>query len=240
MLAVIIGMLGCAKTTEGKPEDLQDEQSETPEVIADEPELDAPKKDEDDVSTADEADLKLISVYFETDDILSQAIVHVVNDSERVFDANVHVTLRDASNKRVGSDTIWVEALNPGNSTYARISVGTTSGLTLEHSISKPVFSDAVAAAEATLDETLSQALTDDMYSSFGDPEWGADWYEGIEKYEVFTTDEGDNYAIVTVNTTNQEHINTLGNCVYGNYSKEYELAQVSVKNAAGETFFTR
>lgn len=217
------------EVNEAVNEDVEDAEEETP--VTD-PAEDKEKK------------LDLIAVTFEPDAMTSQAIVYIQNNSDQVFTGSVHVRFYDASGSMVGEDTIYPEEVGPGSSTYARINVETAEGITMEHSFGfRYEFTDAASASEATLDEDTTQLLADEMLGSFGgagNPEWATSWYEAIEGYEVYSTADGESYAVVIVGDASQEDVDRIGNTVFGNYAKEYGLAQVFVKDNAGTTLFTR
>lgn len=192
----------------------------------------------------DSEKLDLIAVTFEPDAMQSQAIVYIQNNTDQVFTGTVHVRFYDASGSLVGNDSIFPEDLGAGNTTYARINVETATDITMEHSFGREYeFTDAASAAEATPDEETAQKIAEEMLNGFGgagNPEWATSWYGAIEDYEAYTTVNGDKYAVVIVGDASEEDIDRIGNTVFANYAKEYGLAQVFVKDAAGTTLFTR
>lgn len=227
----------------GSPSESTANTAEQPEITETEAD-DSAETSSSNTAEDDSAKLDLIAVTFKPDAMLSQAIVHIQNNTDQVFTGTVHVRFYDASGSLVGNDSIFPEDLGPGNTTYARLNVETATDITMEHSFGREYeFTDAASAAEATPDEETAQKLAEEMLNGFGgagNPEWATSWFGAIEDYEAYTTVNGDKYAVVIVGDASEEDIDRIGNTVFANYAKEYGLAQVFVKDSAGATLFTR
>ena len=113
----------------------------------------------------------------------------------------------------------------------------------MSYTISGYKFTEGYASDSDVLDEDASTALSKDFEDGFGgagDPEWAASWYGYTTKVEVFVA--GSNrYAVITVSSAaGPEDTKRIGNCVFGNYSKDYELMRVLVVDEEGNTVFDR
>lgn len=187
--------------------------------------------------------LKDISVEMKIDEVLSQAIVTVSNNSTKTFSGNVFVRFYDLNKKRVGSDMLMVEELPAGNSTYARLSIDAVYNITMEYEIPSPVFSEGAVNAGGTLNEASSKSLAEEFELSFGgagNPEWATSWYGYVTAIEVHEA-AGGNYALITVKDgTPQDAVDRIGNCIFANYSPDYSLGSVRIITSDGSTVFTR
>lgn len=240
ILALCFLLSGCSNPTGKTQSDITDTTASTE---SDSNETSQPSDNEltkDDT----EAKLDLISVTFNPDPMMGDAIVFIENNSDQIFTGVVYIEFYDAAGSMVGDASVYPEDLGPGNTTYTRIGVKSTDGLTMDYSFGKYCeFTDAASAAEATPDEETAQKIAEEMLNGFGgagNPEWATSWYGAIEDYEAYTTVNGDKYAVVIVGDASEEDIDRIGNTVFANYAKEYGLAQVFVKDAAGTTLFTR
>lgn len=186
-----------------------------------------------------------IAVGMKLDAILSQAIVTIENNSGYVFDGNVHVRFKDAKGDKCGSDIIFVEELKPGNYTYARIDISdASSGVTMKYTISESAtFTEGAPGSGGVIDEETSAVILDKFVSNFGgagNPDYATSWFHNFVKIEVFDAD-GEKYAVVTVkDDINDEGIDRIGNTIFGNYAKNYELGKVTLVTESGTEVFTR
>lgn len=202
----------------------------------------APFQSSSDSSSYEEF-LENISVEMEIDRTLAQAIVTISNNSPLTFDGDVHVRFKDSSNKSVGNDTIFVEELTAGNWSYARINISETANIEMTYTIRNYKFTEGYASGSGILDEAASAALSKDFEDGFGgagNPEWATSWYHHVTKVEVFVSDSN-RYATITVGSdAGSESIDRIGNTIFGNYSKDYELMRVLVVDEEGNTVFDR
>lgn len=188
------------------------------------------------------SELNNIQLSYKVDSALSQVIVTAENASKYNFTGDINVEFRNSSNKIVGYDMLIVEELTPGNSTYGRINVSETENLTFKYNFSKGcVFEEAAASSGGTINDKATSTLNDNMKGSFGGGNGGTptSWYGYIVKLEVFIEDN-QNYAVATVNTSDNESIKRIGNTIYANYSKDLFLVNVLVKDESGNTLFQR
>lgn len=187
--------------------------------------------------------LKDISVEMKIDEVLSQAIVTVSNNSTKTFSGNVFVRFYDLNKKLVGSGMLFVEDLPAGNSTYTRLSIDAVYNITMEYEILSPVFSEGAVNDGGTLNEASSKALAEEFELSFGgagNPEWAASWYGYVTTIEVHEATDG-NYALITVKDGSpQDAVDRIGNCIFSNYSSDYSLGSVRIITSDGDTVFTR
>lgn len=232
VVLLLLASTGCGSTEPGA-----DAATPTPEAEA----TQTPMPSDSD-STYEEF-LKDISVEMEIDRALSQAIVTISNSSPLTFDGFIHVYFKDSSNKSVGDDMIIVEELAAGNWTYARINISETANVAMSYNISNYKFTEGYASDSGVFDEEASTALSKDFEDGFGgagNPEWATSWYGYVTKVEVFVA-ESNRYAVITVSSdADSEDINRIGNCIFGNYSKDYELMRVLVVDENGNTVFDR
>lgn len=184
-----------------------------------------------------------ILVEMEIDHTLSQAIVTISNASSMTFDGNISVSFKNFSNNYVGTDMIFVEDLTAGNWTYARINISETENIEMTYNIVTYQFTEGAAVDGGTLDEEASVALATAFENGFGgagNPEWATRWYKYATKIEVFSA-ESNKYAVITVDpTADSDAIESIGNAIFGNYSKDYELARVILVDPDGNTVFDR
>lgn len=184
-----------------------------------------------------------IVIEMDIDQVLSQAVVTITNNSSMIFDGTVHVHFKNSEKKSVGDDSIFVESLASGNGTYARISISEADNIEMTYSIGDYTFTEGYSSDSGTLDEDISQSLANDFEGSFGgagNPEWATSWYGYVTKIEVFSTDTN-RYAVITVNSdADADSIGRIGNAIFGNYSVEYELARVLVRDTDGNNVFDK
>lgn len=186
-----------------------------------------------------------ISVTMELDETLSQAIVTITNNSTYIFDGNVSVYFKDAQGKTKANDMIFVERLTPGNFTYARINLDDISVIhTLEYEISRTAtFIPAPSAEGGTLDEETSQQLATDFEGGFGgagNPEYATSWYHYVVSVEVFDTGNRKNAVITVSDDATSDAIDRIGNTVFANYARDYNIASVEVETVSGKQVFSR
>lgn len=183
-----------------------------------------------------------ISVEMEIDSALSQGIVTVTNNGSMTFSGNVSVYFENADGDPVGDDMIFVEEITPGNQGYARIDIAEADDVTMHYSISNPEFTEAPSAEDGSLDEEASASLTEEFDLSFGgagNPQMATSWYPYVSKIEVFAGET--NYAIITVSAdATAEAIDRIGNTIFGNYSKSFNLSRVQVVDDTGTALFDR
>lgn len=178
-----------------------------------------------------------IQVTMELDEVLSQAIVSIQNESNYIFDGSVSVYFNDSTGKQRASDIIFVEELTPGNFTYARIDLDDIYTVhEMEYRISdNATFVPATATDHGTIDEEASKQLSSDFEGSFGgagNPEYATSWYHFATSVEVYDAPDG-KYAQITVSSdADSESIDRIGNTIFANYvyAKNYDLDLVSVK----------
>lgn len=186
--------------------------------------------------------LDQLSVEMEMDQVLSQAIITVTNNSPMTFDGNIYIYFTDESGEIVDDDTLFVEDLAPGNYTYARTDVTSVGPLEMRYRVSDPEFSEGPSAEGGTLDETASASLAEEFEGGFGgagNPEWATSWYKYVASIEVYTADT--NYAVITVtDDADQESIDRIGVAIFANYCDDFGLSRVLVVNASGDTLFDR
>mgnify|MGYP001071236621 CR=1 FL=1 len=186
-----------------------------------------------------------IIVTMELDEVMSQAIVNIQNESNYIFDGSISVYFNDSTGKQCDDDMIFVDDLAPGNFTYARINLADVYAVRdMEYKISnKATFTPAPATSGGTLDEEASQQLSSDFEGSFGgagNPEYATSWYHFTSAIEVYDGADG-KYAIVTVSgDADQESIDRIVNTIFGNYAKTYELLSVKVITDDGTEVFLR
>lgn len=225
--ALLWFLVGCGDTTSAGSQDVSS-------VAGSSSEDDSPNYEEF---------LEDISVEAKIDEVLSQAIVTVTNSSPMTFDGTVHVRFKNSSNKSVGSDTIFVEELTAGNWTYARIEISETTNVEMTYTFDKYEFTEGFVADSGSLDEDASTALAKEFEDSFGgagNPEWATSWYGYVTKIGVFSADSN-RYAVITVSSdASSEAVEKIGNAIFGNYSKDYELMRVLVVDEEGNTVFDR
>lgn len=187
--------------------------------------------------------LEDISVEAKIDGGLSQAIVTITNSSSMTFDGTVHVRFKNARGKFVGNDSIFVEDLPAGDWTFARIKISETANVEFTYSFGNYEFTEGYASDSGVLDEEVSAELADDFKIGFGggdDPTWATSWYGYVTKIEVFSA-ESTRYAVITVRSdADSESVSRIGNAIFGNYSKEYELMRILVVDEDGNTVFDR
>lgn len=178
-----------------------------------------------------------IQVTMELDEVMSQAIVSIENESNYIFDGSVSVYFNDSTGMQRDSDVIFVEELTPGNFTYARIDLDDVYTVhEMEYRISdKATFVPAPATDHGTMDEEASKQLSSDFETSFGgagNPEYATSWYHFATSVEVYDSSDG-KYAQITVSSdADSESIDRIGNTIFANYvyAKNYDIDLVSVK----------
>lgn len=187
--------------------------------------------------------LEDISVDMKVDGALSQAIVTVTNNGDMKFSGTIFVRFYDLNNKLVGSDIIYAEDIAAGNWSYARTSIDSVVGVSMQYRIKDPVFVEGAASDGGTLDNAASTALAEDFELSFGGggvPEFATSWFKYVTNIEVFSTSTT-SYAIISVSSNaNQEAIDRIGNTIFGNYAKKYNLGSVQVIDPNGNTVFNK
>ena len=186
-----------------------------------------------------------IEVTMELDEMISQAIVTISNNSTYVFDGVVNVYFKDAQGQTQANDMIFVEELTPGNFTFARIDLDNTSVISaLEYTISdSATFVPAPSAEGGTLDEDTTQKLAADFEGGFGgagNPEYATSWYHYVVSVEVFNSDSGKNSVITVSDDATADAIDRIGNAVFANYTKDYGITSVEVETVSGEQVFIR
>jgi len=192
------------------------------------------------VPTPTLGNLEDIKVTSEVDNTLNQAIVTVKNDSPYTFTGDIHVYFYDLNDKQVGYDMLIIENLKAGNSTYARINLSKTPAPSFKYRFAQGYsFAEDAPASEGTIDEALSAELADTIEKSFGT----TSWYKNIDKIEVYTVAEN-NYAIIIVNSSDEDIVSRIGNTVFGNYSQKYNqhfnLSRVIVQDSSGTVLFEK
>ena len=182
-----------------------------------------------------------IKVTYELDSTLSQAIVFVKNTGTYTFTGDIHVYFYDSERKKVGYDMLIIKDLTAGNSTYVRIKLSKTTGLSIKYDFASGYkFTKGTSSSGGVIDDTISKELITVMNENFGNAYGNpTSWYKYIIKIEVYKA-TGYNYAVITVNTTDKESVDRIGNTVFGNYLKKYNLSRVTVLNNAGAKLFER
>lgn len=195
------------------------------------------------MSPADTTDK--IAVSMEFDEVLSQAIVTVENNSDYIFSGDIYVSFKDGDGTLCDNDTIFVEDLAPGNWTYARTNVDAAWPVTMEYKITDGAeFTESVVSADDwQLDEAASASLAEEFEGSFGgagNPEWATSWYHYATAIAVYNGESG-NKAVITVSAdTPQDASDRIGNTIFANYSDDFGLVLVTVQMEDGSEVFTR
>lgn len=155
------------------------------------------------------------------------------NKSNKIFTGDVHITFKDGQNKIIGSDMIIIEDLKPNSKTYAKLSVKPSRIIEMSYSFAKGYsFVEDNIGKEGTVDEALTESLTQYMYESFGGfgrKEFAASWYEYLIELKVYRDDEV-YYAIVIAGTKDEAIVERIAMTVLANF-KEVELSKVIVKD---------
>lgn len=239
LASLLIGLCACGNTGSSATPTSSPSPAPVSDTAAPAP---SPSSNSDESAEID-ALLENIIVEMKIDSALSQAIVTISNNGSMTFSGNIHTRFYDSSNNRAGSDIIFVEDLTAGNYTYARISLKSTSNISMKYEISNPIFTEGANSEGGVLDEDASAALAEDFEGSFGgagNPAWATSWYGYVTNIEVFTSD-ANNYAIITVSKdTDKDAVNRIGNAIFGNYATDYELATVLVMDLDGNILFER
>lgn len=189
--------------------------------------------------------LDKIAVTMELDEATSQAIVTISNESVYIFDGPVSVYFKDTQGGTCANDMIFVEELTPGNFTYARINLENTSVVqSMEYKIgNSATFVPAPSSEGGELDEETTQQLAADFEGGFGgagNPEYATSWYHYVVSVEVFVSQDGKNALITVSDDATEEAIDRIGNTVFANYTKDYNIVSVEVETESGERVFTR
>ena len=234
-LMLLLGVACSADSSESSTENNTPSTTEQDENLNTEAEeQNAPQNEP--LSGADNPLLDDIVVEMEIDAALSQGIVTVTNNGSMTFSGNVSVYFENADGDPVGDDMIFVEEITPGNQGYARIDITEVDDVTMHYSISSPEFTEAPSADGGSLDEEASASLTEAFDLSFGgagDPQMATSWYPYVAKIEVYAGET--NYAIITVTAdATTEAIDRIGNTIFGNYSKSFNLSRVQVVDDTG------
>ena len=190
--------------------------------------------------TDEDPRLDLIVVDQKVDEMLSQSIVTIRNNSDSIFDGMIHVRFTTADGTSVGSDTIFVEQLSPGRDTYARIDLDATEGVRGAYEFGVYSFEEMADSADPVLDEDLSAQLAAAFEGSFGgagNPEYATSWYKYLTGVSVYTASAG-NRAVVTVTPGDQDGIEMICKSLFWNYGDEYGLMSVEAVTEDNESLF--
>lgn len=195
------------------------------------------------MSSADTTDK--IAVSMEFDEVLSQAIVTVENNSDYIFSGDIYVSFKNGDGTLCDNDTIFVEDLAPGNWTYARTDVDAAGPVTMEYKITDGAeFTESVVSADDwQLDEAASASLAEEFEGSFGgagNPEWATSWYHYTTSIEVFGGADGNKAVITVSDDTPQDSSDRIGNAIFANYSDDFGLVLVTVQTESGVEVFTK
>lgn len=188
-----------------------------------------------------------IEITSDIDETLSNAIVFFDNNSNQSFTGDVFIYFYNASNEKVGFDMAIIEKLGPGQRTYVKISLFETQDVRMEYNFAMGyIFEDVIVdTSSKSIYQPWTDALSTDFESSFGD----VSWYKSIDELEVYKISEPrDAKVIVMLNSDNQEHAKSIGNCIYANYGiarantgdGDFEVSSVIVLSSSGNELFVR
>lgn len=177
----------------------------------------SPQKSIQETESSKEDLLSKILVTYKADTLIENGkqrmIVYVENKSGKTFTGDIHVTFKNGAKKTLGYDMLIVEDLPTGQKTYTNIYITPSNDIKMEIDFSSSYrFTLPAASMGGTVDEALSEALTQDM-SAFSE----TTWYPRIQKIEVYDTGAESYYAVVTVDAAaEQEAVDRIGNGVFG------------------------
>lgn len=190
-------------------------------------------------------ELENIKVTASLDEMMGYEKVTIENTSSYVFTSSVHVKFYNSNNKMVGNDTIFVESLAPGNSTWANISVSELGELSFKYDFSMNYeFTEPQSVSNnQTVNENWSAELNEKM-SGFQN----TSWYPFIEEINVYNGDAERDAMVVAIvsSNTSQEDVDRIGNTVFGNFAfgtgtdRSFDVISVSVQNSNGDELFLR
>ena len=152
--------------------------------------------------------------------------VYTKNNSEEIFSGNVYVTFYSADGKdRLGSDSIFVEDLQPGHESWANVTITTYLGtpkMTVDFS---EVRFTPLEKITAELDQETTQKVKRSYELNFK----GVSWYEDITQIEVYT----DGICVVTIKNKAKEggqfYANAIKQC-----ADQYGVDSVKVVDTSG------
>ncbi|MBQ9949214.1 MAG: hypothetical protein IJO93_00655 [Clostridia bacterium] len=146
-----------------------------------------------------------ITVTAEPDPAVKRYIIKVENKTDKALNAYLHLYIKDGS-RTVASDTMIIEELKPGNSTWCNLNTDdVNSSYKFEYSFTQVEWSE-IKEEVKQLDSSKSKELTDWMYENFGgmgNPQFAASWYSDIQKIEAYKVEGGYSVVVTLKSSTN-------------------------------------
>ena len=180
-------------------------------------------------SDTESTQTSLIQVRFELDYIDVDRLhltVFTKNNSEQIFNGNVHVVFYSMDGKtRLGSDTIFVDDALPGQESWAKVTIDAYYGTPrMEVSFSEVSFSQ-VDAITSSIDSSATEKTKNNYYWGF----FETSWYADITDIIVYT----DGSCIVHVKSTTKENGQFYAATIWG-CGKDYGVKTVRVIDPNG------
>lgn len=188
-------------------------------------------------SSTESSQTSLIQVSFELDYIDGNRLhitVFTKNNSEQIFNGNVHVIFYSRDGKtRLGSDAIFVENLFPGQESWAKITVDAYH----ETPKMEATFSEVSFAQPSVITSSIDSSATEKTKSSYYWSFYETSWYDDITDIVVYT----DGNCIVSVKSSTKENGQFYAATIWG-CGKDYGVTSVRVVDPDGKvlSIFTK
>lgn len=158
--------------------------------------------------------------------------VFVKNNSAEIFNGDVYVTFYSRNGKkRLGSDTVMIRGLYPGNESWANVTIDVYNG------IPKMIvdFSEVKFTPFKKVNADVNVEATQKTRKSFKWNFEGVSWYNDVAAITVYTN--GTSVVILKDNTKEQAqfYANTVLSC-----GKDYGVSTIQVINNKGDILFVK
>lgn len=158
--------------------------------------------------------------------------VFAKNNSAEIFNGDIYVTFysRDGK-KRLGSDTVMIKGLYPGNESWANVTIDAYNGIP-KMAVD---FSEVKFISFKKVSADVNVEATQKTRNSFKWNFEGVSWYNDVAAITVYTN--GTSVVILEDNTKEQAqfYANTVLSC-----GKDYGVSTVQVMNNKGDILFVK
>lgn len=185
-----------------------------------------PEETHEKISDSQIADIKVRFIVDTIDNDRLHLKVYTKNTSEEIFSGNVHVYFSKRDGKeQLGSDTIFVESLFPGQECWANVIVDAYNGTPKMDVEFTTVNFLPLEQITAKIDQEVSKKVKRSFELNFE----GVSWYNDIIKIEVYT----DGNCVVTIADNTKEDGQFYANVIL-QCGEQYCVDTVRVVDASG------